>query len=543
MKKRKLSLKKGTFSASPDFSLTQLEAEELGKCYQSPAYFIRTYCHIYDTVDAGWVPFELWPAQMAALDIIHNNQLSIVLKARQIGLTWLVLAYALWCMIFRPIASVLIFSKRDIDAIYLLSEDRLRGMYDRLPEWMKGGHDVFTDNAHEWSMENESTARSFPTSAGDSYTATLAIVDEADLSPDLNSLLRAVKPTIANGGKMILLSRADKDKPISDFKKIYIDAKAGKTAWAHIFLPWYVHPRRTPEWYEKEKVDIESRTGSLDDLYEQYPATDSEALKPRSMDKRIPYEWLAAVYEELEGDDNIGLPGLTVFKRPEDGHIYVIGADPAEGNPNSDDSSATVMDVATGEEVALLAERLQPNTFADYIEKLAGFYNEASVLVERNNHGHAVLLKLAEDGFEGTMNGMDSRPGWLNTTKGKAIMYTHCTKVIQEKDAIVHAFSTYQQLASIVGSTLKAPEHEHDDRATSFALAQCARIIILGGDVMMASAHVEGRRAAPEMEPVGDEIPVGAVSTVRRGQSNFTRTVRVIRTSTRAVHAPTENLG
>jgi hypothetical protein len=519
-----------------------MEAEELGKCYNSPQYFIQNYCHIYDTVEGGWVPFELWPAQAAALEVIHNNQLSIVLKARQIGLTWLVLAYALWCMIFRPIASILIFSKRDIDAIYLLSEDRLRGMYDRLPEWLKSGHKVYTDNAHEWSMENESTARSFPTSAGDSYTATLAIVDEADLSPDLNSLLRAVKPTIANGGKMVLLSRADKDKPISDFKKIYIDSKSGKTAWANIFLPWYVHPRRTAEWYEREKVDIESRTGSLDDLYEQYPATDSEALKPRSLDKRIPYDWLENVYHELEGDDEVGLTGLTVFTKPEDKHLYVIGADPAEGNPNSDESSATVLDLQTGEEVAVLAGLLQPNTFADYLEKLAGYYNEASVLVERNNHGHAVLLKLSEDGFEGTLNGFDGRPGWHNTTKGKALLYTHCTKVIQEKDVIIHSFLTYQQLASIVGSTLKAPEHEHDDRATSFALAQCARLILMGGDVMMMSAAVQGRGLAVEESAKILEPVAGSVTIQGRGRSSFVRTVKVIRTSTRTINENSSSL-
>lgn len=509
-----------------------MEAEELGKCYRSPQYFIQNYCHIYDTVEGGWVPFELWPAQVAALDIIHNNQLSVVLKARQIGLTWLVLAYALWCMIFRPIASILIFSKRDIDAIYLLSEDRLRGMYDRLPDWMRQSHSINTDNAHEWSMENESTARSFPTSAGDSYTATLAIVDEADLSPDLNSLLRAVKPTISNGGKMVLLSRADKDKPVSDFKKIYMDAKIGKNPWAHIFLPWYVHPRRTPKWYELEKQDIQSRTGSLDDLYEQYPATDTEAMKPRSMDKRIPYEWLELAFQETEGDNSVGLTGLTVFGKPEDKHMYVIGADPAEGNPNSDESSATVLDVNTGEEMAVLAERLQPNTFADYLEKLAGFYNNASVLVERNNHGHAILLKLSEDGFEGTLNGFDGRPGWHSTTRGKALLYTHCTKAVQEKDVIIHDFLTMQQLSSIVGSTLKAPEEEHDDRATSFALAVCGRLILTGGDVAMVSAAVQSSIKTAE-EPNQAEYPGGSVGIRNNKPSQFVRTVKIVRTSTR----------
>ncbi len=122
-------------------------------------------------------------------------------------MSWLVISYALWQMIFRPAATVLVFSRRDTEALYLLSDDRLRGMYSRLPEWMKGGHGLVIDSGHEFSMQNGSSARAFPTSVGDSYTASLAIVDEADLVPDLNWLMRVVKPTIDGGGKMILLSR------------------------------------------------------------------------------------------------------------------------------------------------------------------------------------------------------------------------------------------------------------------------------------------------------------------------------------------------
>lgn len=450
----------------------------------------------------------------------------------------MVLAYALWTMIFRPIASILIFSKRDTDAIYLLSPDRFHGMYDRLPDWMKDGHEIITDNAHELTLANESAIRAFPTTAGDSYTATLAIVDEADLSPDLNSLLRAVKPTIDNGGKMVLLSRADKDKPVSAFKSIYLDARQGKNGWASIFLPWWVHPGRSREWYELQKTDIESRTKSLDDLYEQYPSTDAEAMQPRSLDKRIPFQMLELVYQELEGDELMGMTGLTVYRKPVDRRMYVIGADPAEGNPNSDASSATVMDVTTGEEVALLTGKLQPNTFADSVQKLARWYNEANVLVERNNHGHAVILKMTEDAFEGLLNGFDGRPGWHNTSKGKAIMYTLVTEAIGNREVIVHSFTTYQQLASVVGSTLKAPKEEHDDEAVSFSLALCGRLILVGGDVVMASAAVQGRQAP------GSE----AVQSPMRGSSqgsgvmdsrlmSSVKTVRVIRSARRVVNA------
>jgi hypothetical protein len=120
---------------------------------------------------------------------------------------------------------VLLFSRRDDEAVDLL-KTRLRGMYDRLPSWLKVRF-FAVDNDHEWQLSNGSRVLAFPTTAGDSYTATLAIVDEADLVPDLDRLMRAVKPTIDGGGQMVLLSRADKMKPLSPFKRIYQGGPAG----------------------------------------------------------------------------------------------------------------------------------------------------------------------------------------------------------------------------------------------------------------------------------------------------------------------------
>ena len=145
------------------------------------------------------------------------------------------LAFALWLMLFQPIATVLLFSRRDEEATDLLAV-RLRGMYDRLPDWLKV-QGFTTDNDHEWALSNGSRALAFPTTAGDSYTATLVVVDEADLCPDLDRQMRSVKPAIDAGGRMILLSRADKSKPESAFKRLYRAALQGPTDWVPVFLP------------------------------------------------------------------------------------------------------------------------------------------------------------------------------------------------------------------------------------------------------------------------------------------------------------------
>lgn len=447
------------------------QAKELGRCYASPSYFINRYCQILDAVEGQWVPFSLWKEQEETLRVIRVSQLVVMLKARQIGMTWLVLAFALWLIIFRPVAVILLFSRRDTEATYLLGSDRLRGMWLKLPDWMKSGHKVTRDSGHEWGLDNGSVARAFSPSSGDSYSATLAIVDEADLIPDLNRLMRAVKPTIDNGGQMILLSRPDKRKPVSEFKNIYKGAAAGQNGWAPVFLPWSVHPSRSPEWYREQERDILSRTGSKDDLFEQYPGTVYEALAPRTQDKRIPFEWLTQVFEPLDEGNPIGMPGLKVFRLPEPGRRYVIGGDPAEGNPTSDDSAATVLDRRTGEEVASLGAKLQPATFAACLDILSTWYNGAQLLVERNNHGHAVLLWLADNSTASLLPGHDGKVGWLSSSKGKALMYSDLVEAIRNEEVKIRTEETYMQLASIEGSTLLAPEGEHDDRADSFAIA------------------------------------------------------------------------
>jgi hypothetical protein len=243
---------------------------------------------------------------------------------------------------------------------------------------------------------------------------------------------------------------------------------------------WSARPGRTPAWYEAQRADILHRTGSVDDLHEQYPATDAEALAPRTLDKRIAPAWLHQCYREQKplvvlpaGAPSI--PGLEVYALPRPGGEYVIGADPAEGNPTSDDSALTVLDRKSGEEVAALAGKFQPAVLAAHIDAVGRWYNRADVMAERNNHGHAVLLWLRDNSKLRRLNGLDDNPGWLSHTRGKTQLYDACADAFREGTTILHSFVTFAQLASIEGATQRAPEGEMDDRADSYALA-CAAV-------------------------------------------------------------------
>jgi hypothetical protein len=468
-------------SALGDLVDTQIEVV---LCAHDRHYFINEYVQIYDKVQKGWIPFRLWDVQSVFIDTLTDNSKVIDLKARQMGISWIVLAFGLHEMLFRPIAEFLIFSLKENEAIYLLGDERLRGMYKRLPKFLQAA-EIVVDKSTQFKLSNGSVARAFSRNGGDGYAATLAFVDEADLLPKLQTLLNRVSPTVAEGGRLVMVSRADKNQPESDFKGIYKAAKRGANEWTPVFMPWHAHPERDAAWYESKCQDAMENSGSLDDVYEQYPATDTEALAPRTLDKRIPPKWIEAVYHEAIpmpdsawewlSPELAGLGALAVYQLPQEGLEYRIGADPAEGNPNSDDSTAIVVERKTGQQVAALVGKYEPEDFGRYIHALAQLYRNAAVMIERNNHGHAVIMKCSQLGTV-LLSGEDGKVGWLSNSYGKTRLYDNLALTIKYKNCSIVRFKTMTQVQGIDARTLQAPDNQHDDEADGFALAQVARI-------------------------------------------------------------------
>ena len=311
--------------------------------------FVRDCVYIYDATGQDWVRFDLWPAQAETLATMVASRKLVILKARQLGISWLSLSYALWLMLFQAPATILLFSLREEESKELLW--RLRGMYERLPEYLRA-RAVTHSNETRWILSNGSRALAFSTRSGRSYTGTLALVDEADFVPELSQFLNAVKPTIDAGGQLFLVSTSDKKRPISTFKNLFRAAVEGTGDYRHVFLPWWSRPGRDEAWRTSVQAEMYAQRGTNDDFYAEYPASAEEALAAEQLDRRLPWEWVKRCWWTAEGlpgspalgPERLTLPGLTVWEEPIPGRRYVIGADPAEGNPNSDESAACVLD-------------------------------------------------------------------------------------------------------------------------------------------------------------------------------------------------------
>jgi hypothetical protein len=397
----------------------------------------------------------------------------IILKARQLGLTWLAVCKALWMMLFRQGSGVLLFSRREDEAGELL--ERMRGVHRRLPDNLKA--EVTVDNAQELRMGMiGSWARCFPTSkhSGRSYSAAMAVVDEADFIPDLKPLLNAVKPAISENGRLVLISTANKENQNSTYKRIWHGAVNGINAYLPVFLPWDARPDRDRSWYQRQTADYE-----LDDLHQEYPANPEQALSARQSSKRFAASWLTNCRGGRHPLENvIDLPGFTAYVRPGVRQRYLVSADPAEGNPGSDPSVAVVLDEHTWEQVGVLYGTFEPDIFAGYLVQVGWHYKEATILVERNNHGHAVLLALEYEGYENIyISPMDKKAGWLSNRRDKVLAVNNAAQALRQGSCKVNHEGTLAELAVLDAGTLKAPEGANDDLAMAFINGLAGRIM------------------------------------------------------------------
>ncbi len=485
-------------------SPAQIEREKQ-QCQVDPVYFISGYCQIYDNTTRRWIPFQLWEAQRTALKVVMAHKFVQAMKARQLGFTWLLgAAYPLWQMLFDPIAQILIFSQRDDEAQKLL--ERIKGMYALLPPWLK--LDVKTDSAHEFGLVNGSGAQALPASAGGrSNAATYVLIDEADFVTDLDSLIAAAKPTVDAGhNKMVVISTVNDHTPNSYFQRLFRAATGGDSDWQALFIPWHERPARTRDWYEKEKANSFATFGTLDKFYKEYPETPEQALAPRELNKRFPPQWITLVTQSRASlplpPDIPAVDGLFIYAYPQPGQRYGVGADPSGGVAGGDPAAICVVDADTFQQVAVWAGLLTPAPFGDLVADVALYYNNAPVLFELNNHGHATRQRLRERDVTlrmgMTKHGPSGSPGWLTVRWSKELMYDIAVKVVQqvvqtaqETSApalpLIHDTLTALELASIDIEELTAPAGFHDDRATAWALAQVC--VYRGVASMTQQAH------------------------------------------------------
>ena len=262
----------------------------------------------------------------------------------------------------------------------------------------------------------------------------------------------------------------------------------------------------------------------------EHPATPEEAFTASSRNRfsvphiqRMPIQRDPACGElEL---DHVGLEkrivflpnqtgALRVWRRPEKGRLYAIGADCAqgidvndgEGESDPDYSVGQVLDRDTGEQCAILRARMMPGETGRYMAALGRFYNMAQICGERNPGGGGISM------LEAILNAdypssllyhrsltpdrdpqvRGDRLGWDTSAVSRPQLLSLLDEALRQMAISVHDPVTQQELLTFVITPRGKAEAQagcHDDTVIALALA----LVVI--------------ERMPRPRPLGDNLP------------------------------------
>ena len=423
--------------------------------------FLQKYCYIQDKIEGRPSLFRLWPAQLRILPDIFSALLLIVLKARQLGLTWLCAAYCLWMVLFQPMRLIIVISAKGDWAVEFL--DRVYFMLKRLPVWMvpkvlKDTSEIFRVHHAEGASEIKSLTT---TEAGaQSKTPDILILDETCWNPYVRDIYNASLPGIESaGGRIIVISNSIKGAPGWGWtKEIFVNSMKGLNGFRRVFMSWRDRPGRPDNFRE---MQVEAGMDQTD-VIEHYPESETEAIAA------ISGSYFGATLARHESGCMAGARGairhdrmkdiafepepngiLEVWRYPYylladwDGHYwerrYAIGSDISEGLGQSF-SVGYVIDRNFDELVCRVrSNRLDAVQWAEVLDLLAKWYANATthaktegalICAERTGAGQTTVKELLKKGANQYVrlipgkvgSGITKELGWHESEEAKHVL-------------------------------------------------------------------------------------------------------------------------
>jgi len=273
------------------------------------------------------------------------------------------------------------------------------------------------------------------------------------------------------------------------------------------FFPWYVHeeykmdvtnpaPYTEDEWDLVEKASrlysieitpeqmafrrfkISQRPGKKgkDHFLQEYPEDDTSCFL-MSGSSAMDLNFIK------KKKDNAPPPisetnGLKIWEEVGHRQTYVCGVDTAEGI-GKDYSVATIYNAKTRKQCAQLRhQKMKPGTFGSAVYDLCKMYVGRKTLwpllgVERNNHGHAVLLRLTDLSYPNLYEAEDGRPGWKTTSSTRPILVDEFIEDVEAELLEIKDEDTLGECMTLVDNKgkIEAVDGKNDDCIIATAIA------------------------------------------------------------------------
>lgn len=535
--------------------LSEREARELAADFRDHATFSRESLHITD-LQGSVVPLELMPGQLklnARIKSMRRRRKPVrlvVLKTRRSMFTSGATSEMFQDVAFLPGRKGVVVADRykpaGLEAFgYLLQYHRgyqpftRHGVEISLPELVK-------DSEQQLTYANGSQMEVYSADVGEIRGGGRhwAIIDELAFWRNPGKTLPGVLnmvPKLPNTA-VIVLSTANGIG--GEFYELCQQAQDpnNESGWEFLFFGWLEHPIYQLPFASREdaakfaaalnpeekflaqrhgatlaqlhwrRVTIATEClGSVDTFHQEYPTTPEEAFlasgrpvfDPKAVMRMPAVPGHSGELSEIEDGPIkriIFQPGergaLTIWRRPERGRRYVIGADPSKGKDvdaaqrgrDPDYSVAFVADGDSGEQVALLRARIRPVAFAEYLALLGKWFGFAFICPESNDEGF--MESLLRTGYphdciyEQQRNPTDkkSQPvlefGFYTDGQSRDWLVAAAEDALRTQSIIICSQVVIQECMRFVikpNGKKEAQQGAHDDCVIAYGLAEIGR--------------------------------------------------------------------
>ncbi len=433
----------------------------------------------------------------------RRGRQNIVLKARQMGLTTWAAARFFLKTITRPgtLTLEVAHTQESAEEIFRI----VHRFVDRLPEELREGP-LKTSRANVRQIvfpEIDSQYR--VVSAGDRNAGRGLTIQNLHCSElarwlgDPAEILAGLRAAMAPGAELILESTPDGVGGC--FHEEW--QKAAETGLVRHFFPWWMERRyraaavdeaslteEERELMVRQQLDREqigyrrriranfrglARQEYAEDEQSCFLASGNSVFELAAIDER-----LATTAEPQErrrnGELEVWLPALK-------GKEYLVAVDPAGGGSEGDYSAVQVLDMETGMQCAEFAGHVGGLELARLVTNLAGEYNGAWLVVERNNHGSGVLALAETVCAYKRIYRQGGQAGWLTTSISRPAVLSRLGAGLVEGPECFMSRRLLGECRSFVrlpnGGT-GARTGTHDDRVMAMAIGLGARAELMG---------------------------------------------------------------
>jgi len=434
----------------------------------------------------------------------RRGQWNIVLKARQMGLTTWAAARFFLKTITQPgtLTLQVAHAQESAEEIFRI----VHRFLDSLPDELRTGPLRTTRANARQIVFGEIDSQYRVVTAGDRNAGRGLTVQNLHCSElarwpgDAAETLAGLRAAMAPGAELILESTPDGVGGC--FHDEWL--RAGETGTVRHFFPWWMERRYRAEAVEEvsltaEERDLISRQGldrgqigfrrrmqaGFRGLARQEYAEDAESCFLASGSSVFE---LAAIEARLKsapapvevrgnGELEVWLPAVA-------GKQYLVAVDPAGGGSEGDYSAVEVLELKTGMQCAEFAGHVGGLELARLITALAAEYNQAWLVIERNNHGSGVLALVETVCGYPRIYRQGGQPGWLTTSLSRPAALGRLGAALVETPERFMSRKLLGECRSFVrlaNGSSGARAGTHDDRVMAMAVGLGAREELMTG--------------------------------------------------------------